>query len=625
MLANQNRLCSRGISNKPDACRLEQYLDAAVGLARAWWADFDIPKMTAGMAVLTAGAILHAIFIWCLVTSPFPGPSGLGRSQIAQSGIGCCSYKPAQAELAGVQTGPNPSVGGHSSSPHFWGTSGLATVCMLLHSFSLFSDSFIMAEGRIVTFFLTTLTVSLAHLALADLLIALSPSSGPCYSPQLQVACRRQAARVTCLTAVMLMCTAASANLGLLPRSSEDAMQRAAAGAGSGGAHISVLLSSGSCRAQLAAELAFVFAPAILTAFVLMRACRLHTQPGMSSSIGRCTIAQSIHGKQCIVVKGQLWMQLLRVARVFGQLAHVAVIAFCMAESSTLQQLWPWHGEMAFMQTWDTASSMLGCPSTSKFCACMQVSTDFAGTLVSHIYKSGGLHIIMARLTFAFALLGILTLSLGLVARMQGPCPILSGPFCSVPGLTAAAFASSASECSEGSLVALPLCLRQTAHALRGMRHKLACNASSSDGQSGYESKDSCSGQTIPDGIGWTAFTEAQPLSCGISAHLIFILAAPFMLIIGRRGMLFIFFSMLQHWCLLCLLRSLQAHACAAIGALEYEHSSSRHIVTSTALNLTGTIIWAFLPVHLFFCTGHLSEFAGLHYTAGRHPHCTSQ
>lgn len=180
-------------------CRLEEYLKFAAALARAQWMQFDVRLMLTGIAILLVSSGLQAVSLYSLVKQ--------------------ASSQPRVAAML------------------------LAAACMLLHALSFFSDSFIVAEGWVVAFFIATLTIALVLYVCAHASSASAGTQPPLKSQLRASVCHKgwrsegmygSQMRVwaVLLGLAMLTCNWAMAVLGIIPRGSQDAMQGTAAVAG---------------------------------------------------------------------------------------------------------------------------------------------------------------------------------------------------------------------------------------------------------------------------------------------------------------------------------------------------------------------------------------------------------
>jgi hypothetical protein len=125
------------------------YLEAASKLARGQWTQFDTVSMLAGLSVLAATVALQSCAVWLTI-------DGYEAAEKAASSdnIGEKAAASRQAFLGARLSGK-----GQLQVYWEWGTEGMAVVMGIAYAVSLFSDSFVLAEGRALRYGIATLTL----------------------------------------------------------------------------------------------------------------------------------------------------------------------------------------------------------------------------------------------------------------------------------------------------------------------------------------------------------------------------------------------------------------------------------------------------------------------------------
>ena len=107
-------------------------------------------------------------------------------------------------------------------------------------------------------------------------------------------------------------------------------------------------------------------------------------------------------------------------------------------------------------------------------------------------------------------------------------------------------------------------------------------------------------------------------------SQLLSVTVAPIMMVMGPATAAVLCIYLLQQCCLLELL-SLRVMSLpqARAGDAHKQHLIPEQLGLQQPASaqysclLTATMLWVLYAAQLFFCTGHLNEFAGLHYSAG--------
>ena len=475
-------------------------------------------------------------------------------------------------------------------------TGCMAVACLVLHALSFFSDSFIMAEGHVVAFCIATLTLALTSSALALVQQPLLQASHERTQPACQQADNSAAgvsrhltastgaqAKACCLGAGLLLCNWAVAQLGLLSRGSADAMQRADAGQPSSASLVTRLLDDACTRGGwgLLLELVLVFLP---VAAIPLTIAAMRRQRSVSTVLpGWSAAFHDVHGglagaSHTVAASGpkQAYRCIIWAAHLLSTWAMPAsylAVGLSWACRSEPLHLWM-HYAFAALRLWPQALFAYAC---DKGLGAMLCWVSYAAG--KRLPSTATFQLVAERSVFLCAAVG-----LGTMMYMHSW---------------------------------VKKNISRTAQNAAVQHHGHLCRPADDVTCSNAGNKQSSAADWLSAAAGSLSIPAQQPI--------LLVMTAPIMLVMGQAAAAVLSIWLLQQLLMLRLLETchlLSNNRLARAHRVPHATSTLRLCAQCTSVQdqswaAAAAMLQTFYAAQLYFCTGHLNEFAGLHYAAG--------